>query len=255
LKKTPPLGFSFRSTSTHLECGFGAELRLITVCLNTFKDFASQGREIQGWQTAEVAIREILLNAMEHGSEWRAEAKIRFQATRLPSFRYQITIEDEGPGFNPPNLSAEFRNPLPEKRVGGLSLAFNYAEEITFGPQGKQICLLLKIPPRTDVSISVQGDKTVIRPAGSLMAEGASALREALREVWDADVQALDLDFSAVEFLDSASLSVLAVFGWRAYETRPHIPIRIRSASPAVLRVLHSTRLAEMFQLDERSHP
>ncbi len=263
---TAARGFSFRTSAHGLECRFGAEIRHLHACLSAFRDFASQGRAVQGWQTAEVAIREVLLNAMEHGSAWRSDALIRFQALRLAAFRFRITVEDEGDGFKPPNLSAAFRasgfnmgrvdeGKGESKRVGGLGLAFAHAEEISFGPRGNPVNLLVKISPRMEVAMIPGNDGIVLRPDGALQAEGASAMREALREAWQSFPAALELDFSAVEFIDSASLSVLAVFGWQARETRPRIPVRIVGAAISVRRALQAARLGDLYLLSEQVRP
>jgi anti-anti-sigma factor len=61
----------------------------------------------------------------------------------------------------------------------------------------------------TDVTITREADKALVRPAGDVVAASVAGLRSAMREIVDHGVRQLTIDMAGVEMIDSSGLGVL----------------------------------------------
>ncbi|BCJ49636.1 hypothetical protein Asp14428_11110 [Actinoplanes sp. NBRC 14428] len=95
-----------------------------------------------------------------------------------------------------------------------------------------------------DCTIEREGDTIVVAPEGDVDADNAAVLRQVLQQVVDRrDCARLDIDMSAVTFLDSSGLGML-VAAQRA-ATANGISLRLRDPGPMVRMVLEVTNLHE----------
>ncbi|WP_229074699.1 STAS domain-containing protein [Actinoplanes sp. DH11] len=91
-------------------------------------------------------------------------------------------------------------------------------------------------------TIEREGETLVLAPEGDLDVANAAVLREALQQIVERrDCSRLDVDMSAVTFLDSSALGVL-VAARRAAEAHG-ITLRMRNPGPMVRMVLEVTNL------------
>lgn len=93
-----------------------------------------------------------------------------------------------------------------------------------------------------DWTIAREGDTLVLFPEGDLDVANAAVLRQMLQQIVDRrDCARLDVDMSAVTFLDSSALGML-VAARRAAEAHG-ITLRVREPGPMVRMVLEVTNL------------
>jgi serine/threonine-protein kinase RsbW len=88
-----------------------------------------------------LALEEALVNAVKHGNKLDKCKKVRVHY-RICDQRVDVTIEDEGPGFNP----AELPDPLAEENIErcsgrGILLMRAYMSSVVFNPQGNKVTL------------------------------------------------------------------------------------------------------------------
>ncbi|MFI5495148.1 STAS domain-containing protein [Actinoplanes sp. NPDC051859] len=96
-----------------------------------------------------------------------------------------------------------------------------------------------------DCTIERDGDTIVVAPEGDVDVDNAAALRQVLHQVVDRqDCTRLDVDMSAVTFLDSPGLGML-IAAHRAAAGRG-ITLRLRDPGPMVRMVLEVTNLHEL---------
>jgi serine/threonine-protein kinase RsbW len=88
-----------------------------------------------------LALEEALVNAVKHGNKLDPEKIVRIQY-RVTHHRADITIEDQGPGFNP----AELPDPTAEENLEmtsgrGILLMRAYMSSVVFNPSGNRVTL------------------------------------------------------------------------------------------------------------------
>jgi anti-sigma B factor antagonist len=97
---------------------------------------------------------------------------------------------------------------------------------------------------RTDFSAAV-------RAAGEIDSTTAPLLNQHLTELLDSQVRDLTVDLTAVSFLDSAGLCVLATAHRRA--VREDVRMRVLASSRAVVRPLQITGLWDLLRAEQVS--
>jgi serine/threonine-protein kinase RsbW len=88
-----------------------------------------------------LALEEALVNAVKHGNKLDRAKEVRVHY-RVCDQRVDITIEDQGEGFNP----AEVPNPTDEENIDrcsgrGILLMRAYMSSVVFNPQGNKVTL------------------------------------------------------------------------------------------------------------------
>ncbi len=88
-----------------------------------------------------LALEEALVNAVKHGNKLDPQKIVRIQY-RVANHRVDITIEDQGPGFNP----AELPDPTAEENLEmtsgrGILLMRAYMSCVVFNPAGNKVTL------------------------------------------------------------------------------------------------------------------
>jgi anti-anti-sigma factor len=93
-----------------------------------------------------------------------------------------------------------------------------------------------------DWTIEREGDTLVVSPEGDLDVANAAVLRQVLQQIVDRkECARLDVDMSAVTFLDSSALGVLVAA--RRVATANGITFQLRDPGPMVRMVLEVTNL------------
>jgi serine/threonine-protein kinase RsbW len=99
-----------------------------------------------------LALEEALLNAVKHGNRMEHNKPVRI-AYRVTDARFDITIEDEGAGFNPDEVA----DPLACGNLGrlggrGLLLMRHYMSHVTLHPPGNKVTMsrLRRAPSRNE---------------------------------------------------------------------------------------------------------
>lgn len=89
-----------------------------------------------------MALVEALTNAMEHGNQWEESKLVRVQA-RLTRNTLEVTIEDQGPGFDHHNqLDPTVEENLLSERGRGIFLLRAIMDEVRFNETGNTVTLI-----------------------------------------------------------------------------------------------------------------
>lgn len=92
-----------------------------------------------------LALEEALANAVKHGNKCDQAKQVRVEYV-VDGERFEITVCDEGPGFNPkevPDPTSEENLALPHGR--GVMLMEAYMTEVAFNPKGNCVTLAKRI--------------------------------------------------------------------------------------------------------------
>jgi serine/threonine-protein kinase RsbW len=122
------------------------------VLLNDFAETRRLGQEITSllavWEynqrdrlAVRLALDEALVNAVKHGNQMDDNKQVHV-AYRITDDRIEITIEDEGPGFDPDDLADPLAVENLERPCGrGLLLMRHYMTAVEFHPPGNKVTL------------------------------------------------------------------------------------------------------------------
>lgn len=99
------------------------------------------------------------------------------------------------------------------------------------------------------VDVSVTGSGAVVTAAGEIDSTSAPVLRERLEALLQSEVTEFTVDLTAVTFLDSAGLCVLAAAHRSA--ARQDVTMRVLASSRAVIRPLQITGLWNLLEAEQ----
>ena len=98
------------------------------------------------------------------------------------------------------------------------------------------------------VDVSVTGPSAVVTAVGEIDATSAPVLRERLEALLEGEVTEFTVDLTAVTFLDSAGLCVLA--GAHRSAARQDVTMRVLASSRPVIRPLQITGLWNLLKAE-----
>lgn len=193
-----------------------------------------------------IVLRELLMNAIEHGNGKDRSKTVTCRISNLGATRFQIVVEDQGPGFA--HAACDFTMPKAgETRSRGLPLVNSSCDQLEFNASGNRVTAFMTIVNPTGFPLEVEGDTAVITPTGDLTAACADALRRLLLSETDAGRRRFRFDLSQVRDLDSVSLSVLVAFAQLLRGTNTPYAIGLVNCSQDLLSLFRLTRLDQDF--------
>lgn len=195
-----------------------------------------------------VVLRELLINAIEHGNGKDRTKTVSCQIANLGGARFQITIEDQGAGFD--HGSKDLTMPKPgASRSRGLALINSFTDQLEFNDQGNRVTAYMTIINPTGFPVEVLDDITVITPTGDLTAACADDFRQLLLREADSGKRRFRFDLAQVRDLDSVSLSVLVAFAQLLRTTGQAYAIELVGCSPDLLNLFRLTRIDHDFTI------
>jgi serine/threonine-protein kinase RsbW len=99
-----------------------------------------------GWTEHEqfairLAVEEAAVNAVKHGNQYDPDKRVRIGYT-ITSRRFDIRIEDEGPGFNPADVPDPTEEINIERPCGrGLLLINGFMDEVKYHGRGNVVTM------------------------------------------------------------------------------------------------------------------
>ena len=97
-----------------------------------------------------MACEEALVNAAKHGNQYNASKKVRLQI-RLTGNIFEISIRDEGPGFDPTDVPDPTDVENIDRPCGrGLLMMRYYMQEVLYSDNGRRVFMMRELK-RQDV--------------------------------------------------------------------------------------------------------
>jgi anti-anti-sigma factor len=154
-------------------------------------------------------LRELLLNAVEHGNRGDRKKSVSCEIEPLAGNRFRVTVQDEGEGFDFASLRFELADPNQE-RQRGLILVNSFADEITFADGGRSVTAYLTVTGRTRYLATRDADGYQrISPTGCITAATAADLKQTLLDLFQKGHRDYRFDMAEVEDIDSVGISVM----------------------------------------------
>ena len=92
--------------------------------------------------SVKLALEEALVNAIKHGNQLDRSKKVHIAYSIKPE-RFDISITDEGPGFDPADVPDPTAVENLERPCGrGLMLMRYYMNEVSFNPTGNSVFMI-----------------------------------------------------------------------------------------------------------------
>jgi len=204
-----------------------------------------ESRQVLESSEFNLVLRELLINAVEHGNRSDESKTISGCVLDLGNRRFQVTVEDQGPGFDYKALTMTLPTDPRHERKRGYGLINAIADEIVFAENGRKVTVFVTVSKTTEFALTDREGCVVVTPSGDLTAESANRLRLMLIERFDQGARRFRFDLAHVMDLDSVSLSVLIGFSQMLGAERPEM-VNINEGPAALFRM---TRMDRMFKL------
>ncbi|MHC5055476.1 MAG: anti-sigma factor antagonist [Planctomycetota bacterium] len=177
------------------------------------------GHEHEAVSRAEYAARELLANALEHGCRDQVAPRVEVEL-RISRSYCKITVEDNGPGFDPEAVlarEAEEAADASHPRGRGLLSVKNAVDSLTFGPRGNRVSATLRrerfkigTDKRVVVGSSGVGEIGIVSVEGSIDSQTYGMVEERLEEIVKGrGASRLAIDMSNSSYISSCGIGVL----------------------------------------------
>lgn len=240
--------FQWEESPERAQCRFSSSIPLIERAVGQFRDFVPTDEG--DCEPLIQVLRELLLNAIEHGNGSRPEAEVSAELTRKSPGRFQVTVRDQGKGFR---IQGEGDPDMPDgasERRRGLAIVHTLCDEFRISPDEGRVTAWIALTKSVHVDATGKGDGCVtIRPDGDLSAATAEEFREALLEWLEGAVPEAVLDLSQVRGIDSIGLSVLLAFHRELEAHGPARSFHITGVNQRLYSLFQMTRIERLFDI------
>lgn len=221
--------------------------RVITESIEFMKQFG-----IDECKDLKLVLRELLINAVEHGNLGIVERSLSCSLEHIGNRRFKVVVEDEGDGFDFRNLDMNPPSDPRQVRNRGYVIINAMADEIQFNEKGNRVTAYVSTPQFTTYALSRDGDFEVVTPSGDLTAGTADAFRSSLLSLADQGKTRFRFDFAKVEDIDSISLSVLILFANLFSANREQAVLEVVHANDDLVKLFEMTRTDKVYVLNPR---
>jgi len=204
---------------------FSANLRLLDRAVEETVGFIKSRNVAGSLFDVKLLLREALLNAVLHGSRCDPLRSVSLEV-RAAEGRLTLTVTDQGQGFD---WRAGLSTQAPPEAVSGrgLTILTLYADDVRYNAAGNQVVLTKAVKglrgpaaapghhgePSTRrecmPDIRIEEGRTVLCPAGDIVASVADELRARIKEILGEYPGPLVIDLSRVELVDSVGIGLL----------------------------------------------
>jgi anti-sigma regulatory factor (Ser/Thr protein kinase)/anti-anti-sigma regulatory factor len=241
--------FNLTEESQCLKIELGSEMRHVDMVILEARRFLEKCCSCENSLEFNIVLRELLINAVEHGNLGIPERQILVVIVELGGNRFQITVHDEGKGFDHRQLNLIVPDDPRQIRGRGLSLVHDLTREMEFNGQGNMVRVIIHIDTETDFAVVEREGLQIIRPSGDITARVAGKLKELLFGLVARGHTYFRFDFQKVRELDSVGLSIFIVLARTLEEKgrRPHL--EIINADQNLRGLLQITRVDAVYRL------
>lgn len=229
-----------------------SDMSLVDRVINDCNDFISRFN-INKTDNTKLIIRELLINAIEHGNDSKLELNINCQLSMIGERRFQLIVEDQGEGFDFTNLNHQIPEDPQEQRSRGLPLVNALADEIVFEEGGRKVIAYFVILPETEFKVTdIDDGFTEICPIGNLTASCAEKFRVVLLKLIDENKKNFRFNFNELEDIDSISLSLLITFSKMLNNKFEDAQLEILNINEDLANLFKLTKLHRIYKITGR---
>lgn len=207
-------------------------------------------------QNLRIVLRELLINAVEHGNKNEDSKRISCILELLSGDEVKLTVEDEGDGFDPNLLNFDLEKCNGNERRRGYPLIHSISKDLSFNKKGNKITANLTVVPEKAVQFLIQEldkNRVIIIPQTNLTALVADQFRETLVGLFENGINRIVFNLEKVQDVDSICIAVLLSFG-RMIKSRAGTDylLQIDNASREIQSLLKLMGLLEFYRFIDR---
>ncbi|MDY0161667.1 ATP-binding protein [Desulfobotulus sp.] len=239
--------FAIQEKDHVLHFSMGSDMRLVDRFVALAKEFMER-EGCQHFSEIIIVLRELLINAVEHGNGRNREKRVQGRLEALGHDRFCIEVQDEGLGVDPETLSFTMPEDPSQDRSRGFALIHAFSDEIRFSQTPSSVRVWVSAPLQTHATCRMQGERACILPGGDITAASAENLRRLLLKTLDQGIRSFCLDLSATSDIDSIGLSLLIGFA-RMLRENGGGSLEILHAREDLKTLFRMTRLDRIYTL------
>lgn len=240
--------FTVNQSENQIAFTISSEMSLVDRVISESVEFIKE-LQIQKFDNLKMILRELMINAIEHGNNNQIQMEVNCQIEYLENSRFKIMVTDQGDGFEYEDLDLRIPDNPDQTRSRGLSLVNALADEMKFNDVGNEITVYLTLITSTEFKVEQEDDYQIIIPNGDITASCADKFRVIMLELLDNDYANYKFDFKEVEDIDSISLSLLITFSKMLKKKFPNGQLNIVNANQDLANLFNLTRLNKIYNI------
>lgn len=244
--------FNMNEEKNSISFTISSEMRMVDhvvfECMEFFKKF-----DVSHFSSLKLVMRELLINAIEHGNKNIADEKINCVIDKLDGFRFKITVQDNGKGFDYKCLDMRLPENPEHIRNRGYALINAFSDNVEFNEKGNEVAVIINLIPETEFCTTDNGEWKIISPTGDITASSADRFRIILLEMLKQNITKYRFNLKEVNDIDSVSLSVLICFANMLNKQSNDGKLEIVNANQDLINLFLMTRLNKTFNIVEQT--
>ncbi len=241
--------FKISEDANSIFFSFSSEMMIVDRVIQSCRDYLKRF-DIPEFSKFRLVLRELLINAVEHGNRKAVERTVSCRIEAMGGFQFKITVEDEGEGFDYASLSMELPKDPHQIRSRGYALIAAFTDKLEFNEKGNKITAFIHIHRETDYRIESCNDWQIITPSGDITAGTADKFRASLVSLIDRGHINYQFDFTHVQDIDSIGLSVMIIFAKMLAKKNAGRQLKIIHAGNVLTDLFHLTRMDKIYKIE-----
>ncbi|MDM8538709.1 ATP-binding protein [Desulfobacterales bacterium HSG17] len=242
--------FSFTEDDNSISFVISSEMKLIDRIVRESRIFLGQ-RGLKIFSEFKIVLRELLINAVEHGSSNMAQKKIFCTIEQEESYMMIINVRDEGKGFDYKNINYEMPD-VSQSRLRGYPLIREFSEDIRFNNSGNSIFAMIRIKDETYFDIRENDGWQIICPDFDITAAVADKFRVLLSDLVEKGSTLFRFDLKNVKDIDSVGLGVFFLLPTALSEKS--FKLEIINADMEMINLFRLTKLDTEFEIKGKNN-
>ncbi len=206
----PPKTFAVTEEDGMIRFEISSEMHLVDRVVGESRRFLN-GLGYETFSEFKLVLRELLINAIEHGNRNRPDLTAACAITLLPNDVFEISVADQGDGFDHRGLDMAIPQDSRQIRNRGYAIINAYSMKIEFNETGNRVSAYVRIDRETRFETAEEGEWMVIRPTGDITAAVADKFRTLLDRCVEKGHTRFRFDLEQVQDIDSVGLSAFLI--------------------------------------------
>ncbi len=197
-----------------------------------------------------LSTEEALINAITYGNKSNRKLPVQIKVIKSPD-QVEITIKDQGEGFNYKNLpdpTEDDNLPLPCGR--GLFIIKKLMDKVSFSDNGSCIKMVKNLKKgRTSMQIKERkvGDITVLEFDGEIDLDSSPEMRKKFDELIKNNIIKIIINFKNVSYIDSSGLATIIEMLQRLKKIQGEL--RMSNLPQKIKNLFEITKIDKLFQM------
>lgn len=246
--------FSINEKDNLIEFKISSDMKLVDRLILSTKEYLEQFN-ISDFSEFRLVLRELLINAVEHGNKNNFQKTVSCDIEHLGNFRFKLTIQDQGKGFDLKEININMPDDPRQIRSRGYALINSYSDRVEFNETGNRVIVHISMPVETRFALTQEKGWQNIVPTGDITAGIADEFRKLLVKLDDKGHRKYLFDLKHVEDIDSVGLSILIIFAKMLDKQENEKKLVIVNARKTMMELFKMTRIDRIYEIKVNNDP